>query len=125
MTFDLARDIRPVTEFRNKSSAFLKDLEQGNAIILTQHGKPAAVIESVASFQRREEELRFLRGLVAGIRTGKRVASKRVKPRSARCETLSRNVLDPESPPAGNRWTRTRSLRDESQGLPTHPASAA
>jgi prevent-host-death family protein len=68
MPVDLAKDIRPVTEFRNRTAAFLKSLEKDRAVVLTRNGKAAAVLESVESYQKREEEVRFLRGLLAGAR---------------------------------------------------------
>ena len=67
MPFDFSEDIQPVTEFRNRTNEFLESLKEKRTIILTQHGKATAVLESVQEFQRREEELRFLKGLFAGL----------------------------------------------------------
>ncbi|OAT82351.1 type II toxin-antitoxin system Phd/YefM family antitoxin [Desulfotomaculum copahuensis] len=68
-SFDLTTDIQPVTEFRAKTSEIIEDLKKNRrTIILTQHGRPAAVLESVEEYQRKQEELRFLTGLVAGMR---------------------------------------------------------
>lgn len=67
--FDLTTDIRPVTEFRANTSEVLESLKKNRrTIILTQHGRPAAVLESVEEYQRKQEELLFLKGLVAGLR---------------------------------------------------------
>ncbi|TEB11209.1 hypothetical protein Psfp_04006 [Pelotomaculum sp. FP] len=68
-TLDLTTDIQPVTEFRANTSEILERLKKNRrTIILTQHGRPAAVLESVEEYQRKLEELRFMKGLVAGLR---------------------------------------------------------
>ncbi len=68
-TLDLTTDIQPVTEFRANTSEVLESLKKNRrTIILTQHGRPAAVLESVEEYQRKLEELRFMKGLVAGLR---------------------------------------------------------
>lgn len=68
-TLDLTTDIQPVTEFRANTSGILESLKKNRrTIILTQHGRPAAVLESVEEYQRKLEELRFMKGLVAGLR---------------------------------------------------------
>lgn len=68
-TLDLTTDIQPVTEFRTNTSEILENLKKNRrTIILTQHGRPAAVLESVEEYQRKLEELRFMKGLVAGLR---------------------------------------------------------
>ena len=68
-TLDLTTDIQPVTEFRANTSEILESLKKNRrTIILTQHGRPAAVLESVEEYQRKLEELRFMKGLVAGLR---------------------------------------------------------
>lgn len=66
---DFTTDIQPVTEFRANTSEIIENLKRTRrTIILTQHGRPAAVLESVEEYQRKQEELRFLKGLVAGMR---------------------------------------------------------
>ena len=68
-TLDLTADIRPVTEFRTNTSEILESLKKNRrTIVLTQHGRPAAVLESVEEYQRKLDELRFMKGLVAGLR---------------------------------------------------------
>jgi len=68
-TLDLTADIQPITEFRANTSEILDELKKNRrTIILTQHGRPAAILESVEEYQRKQEELLFLKGLVAGLR---------------------------------------------------------
>ncbi|MEW5953497.1 MAG: type II toxin-antitoxin system Phd/YefM family antitoxin [Bacillota bacterium] len=68
-SLDLTTDIQPVTEFRANTSEILESLKKNRrTIILTQHGRPAAVLESVEEYQRKLEELRFMKGLVSGLK---------------------------------------------------------
>jgi prevent-host-death family protein len=67
---DITQDIQPLTTFRNNSVEFIKQLKQTNRpIILTVNGKPEAVLQNPAEYQR-------LRNLAAaasaeeGIRQG-------------------------------------------------------
>ena len=67
---DITQDIQPLTTFRNNSVEFLKQLKQTKRpIILTVNGKPEAVLQDPAEYQR-------LRNLAAaasaeeGIRQG-------------------------------------------------------
>jgi prevent-host-death family protein len=50
---DITQDIQPLTTFRNNSVEFLKQLRQTQRpIILTVNGKPEAVLQSPAEYQR-------------------------------------------------------------------------
>ena len=51
---DITKDIQPLTTFRNKSVKFMKRLKKTpRPIILTVNGKPEAVVQSAAEYQRR------------------------------------------------------------------------
>ena len=53
-----SRDIRPVTEFRANAAQFIEQVrETGEPIILTQHGKGAAVLLDLEAFEAMVEEL--------------------------------------------------------------------
>lgn len=66
---NLTTDIQPVTEFRANTAEILETLRKNRRpIILTQHGRPAAVLESVEEYQRKQEELSFLKGLLSGMK---------------------------------------------------------
>jgi prevent-host-death family protein len=57
-----SQDIRPVTEFRAHASAFLQQLrDTKRAVILTQHGRCAAVLLDVAVYEDLLGELALLR----------------------------------------------------------------
>ena len=50
---DITQDIQPLTTFRNNSVEFMKQLkETKRPIILTVNGKPEAVLQDPAAYQR-------------------------------------------------------------------------
>ncbi len=50
---DITKDIQPLTTFRNNSVKFMKRLKKTRRpIILTVNGKPEAVLQSAAEYQR-------------------------------------------------------------------------
>jgi len=52
---DITKDIQPLTTFRNNSVKFMKRLKKTpRPIILTVNGKPEAVVQSAAEYQRSE-----------------------------------------------------------------------
>ncbi len=56
------RDIQPVTEFRAKAAQFIEQVrETGEPVILTQHGRSAAVLLDVESYETLLDELALLR----------------------------------------------------------------
>jgi prevent-host-death family protein len=58
----LSQDIRPVTEFRANASAFLDRLQvTKRPVVLTQHGRSAAVLLDVAVYEDLVDELELLR----------------------------------------------------------------
>jgi prevent-host-death family protein len=50
---DITKDIQPLTTFRNNSVKFMRRLKKTRRpIILTVNGKPEAVVQSAAEYQR-------------------------------------------------------------------------
>ncbi|HET8865184.1 MAG TPA: type II toxin-antitoxin system Phd/YefM family antitoxin [Gracilimonas sp.] len=50
---ELDQDIRPLSEFRKKSADFIERVKNNKRpIVLTQHGKSAAVLVDVGEYQR-------------------------------------------------------------------------
>lgn len=87
-----SRDIKPVTEFRANAAQFI---EQGQAtgepVILTQHGRSAAVLLNVASYESMLDELALLRDirvaeeqLEAGKSATHRAVARKLRARLAR-----------------------------------------
>ena len=57
-----SRDIQPVTEFRANAAQFIDQVrETGEPVILTQHGRSAAVLLDVESYESMMDELALLR----------------------------------------------------------------
>jgi prevent-host-death family protein len=57
-----SRDIQPVTEFRANAAQFIEQVQStGEPVILTQHGRSAAVLLDVESYESMMDELALLR----------------------------------------------------------------
>jgi prevent-host-death family protein len=65
MDISISKDIEPLSEFRKKSADFVKRLKKDKQpIILTQHGKSAAVLMDVAEFERFTRKMEMLEELL-------------------------------------------------------------
>jgi prevent-host-death family protein len=73
-----AKSIEPVTSLKTKSAELIrKTRRSGEPIIITQNGKPTAVLQDVESFQRQRDALLLLKLLAKGdqeLREGKGIA---------------------------------------------------
>lgn len=80
------RDIQPVTEFRANTAQFIEQVQEtGEPVILTQHGRSAAVLLDVESYESMLDELALLRD----VRTAeKQVAAGRSRSHAAVAKTL-------------------------------------
>lgn len=57
-----SRDIQPVTEFRARAAQVIEQIQAtGEPVILTQHGRSAAVLLDVDAYERMVDELALLR----------------------------------------------------------------
>lgn len=82
-------DVRPVTEFRANTSAFLDQVQATKRpVILTQHGRSAAVLLDVAVYENMLDEVALLRDIRAaeqqvakGRTTAHGVVARRLKAR--------------------------------------------
>lgn len=79
----LAEDIRPLSEFRSNVAAVVGQVRNTKrAVILTQHGRSAAVLLDVESYEDLLEEVELLRDVRAAeieIAAGKGVPNRRAK----------------------------------------------
>jgi prevent-host-death family protein len=67
--FELDQDIRPVSEFRKNAARFIERLQkQKRSIVLTQHGKSAAVLVDVSEYQRMIDKLDKMEDLLEAER---------------------------------------------------------
>jgi len=65
MNISISKDIEPLSEFRKKSAYFIKRLKkEKQPIILTQHGKSAAVLMDVSEYERFTKKLEMLEDLL-------------------------------------------------------------
>ncbi len=66
---NLAKDIIPISEFRNKTSYYLQGIRsKGRTVILTQNGNSAAIVLSPEVY----EKIQYERDLFAAIAKGER-----------------------------------------------------
>jgi prevent-host-death family protein len=66
-TLKPTRDIQPVTEFRANAAQFIEQVrETGEPVILTQHGRSAAVLLDVEAYESLMDELAVLRDVRHG-----------------------------------------------------------
>lgn len=65
MNISISNDIEPLSEFRKRSADFIKRLKKDkHPIILTQHGKSAAVLMDVTEYERLDKKMRLLEDLL-------------------------------------------------------------
>jgi len=65
MNISLTNDIEPLSEFRKKSADFIKRLKKvKQPIVLTQHGKSAAVLMDVSEYERLTKKMEMLEDLL-------------------------------------------------------------
>jgi prevent-host-death family protein len=64
-TISLSKDIEPLSDFRKNAAAFIKRLKSDKKpIVLTQHGKSAAVLMDVSEYDRIVEHVQFLEAII-------------------------------------------------------------
>ncbi|MBD3383388.1 type II toxin-antitoxin system prevent-host-death family antitoxin [candidate division KSB1 bacterium] len=62
------RNITPLTDFRNNIKKYLNEIRvHKKPIILTQHGKSAAVIMDAEKYQEMQDQIEFMRKVALGL----------------------------------------------------------
>lgn len=62
------KNIRPLTDFRNRMKQYIKELnENRKPIILTQHGKSAAVLLHTEKYQEMLDKIEFMKKVARGL----------------------------------------------------------
>jgi prevent-host-death family protein len=65
MDISISKDIEPLSAFRRKSADFIKRLRKDKQpIVLTQHGKSAAVLMDVSEYERFSKKMDMLEDLL-------------------------------------------------------------
>ena len=66
---ELDQDIQPVSEFRKNAASFIDRIQkEKRSIVLTQHGKSAAVLVDVSEYQRMVDKLDKMEDLLEAER---------------------------------------------------------
>lgn len=66
---ELDQDIRSLSEFRKNAASFIERIQkQKRSIVLTQHGKSAAVLVDVSEYQRMIDKLDMMEDLLEAER---------------------------------------------------------
>lgn len=66
---DLTEDVQPVTALeRGGADLIRRAIARGSPIVITQDGRPTAVLQDVASYERRHRALQLLKVLAQGDR---------------------------------------------------------
>ncbi len=69
MRLNISTDIIPIGEFKKQMTRWLKTAqENGRPLIITQNGKPAAVVISPEEFDKMEYTRRFMQSVHQGIK---------------------------------------------------------
>jgi antitoxin YefM len=64
----IADGIVPLGEFKAKASALIRNLhEQSTTIVITQNGRPAAVVMTPEEYDRLHDERQYLETVAAGL----------------------------------------------------------
>lgn len=66
--FRVSEGIVPLGEFKSKASAYLKALkEESSPLVITQNGRPAAVVMAPSAYDRLQERQQDLEAVAAGL----------------------------------------------------------
>lgn len=64
----IAEDVVPVGQFKTRASQWLRRLRtEGRPLVITQNGRPAAVLVTPEDFDRLSEQARFLAAVEEGL----------------------------------------------------------
>jgi prevent-host-death family protein len=78
----VADDIIPLGEFKSKAASLIKELKnRSSALVITQNGRPAAVLMAPEEYDRLQEQQRYLEAVALGLSdavAGRTVDHKRV-----------------------------------------------
>lgn len=69
MAFKFSQEVAPITDLKTRSREIVKQLkETGRPVLITQRGRAAAVMESVESYEKRQEYYEAVEGILAALR---------------------------------------------------------
>lgn len=86
----LSRDVRPLTDFRANAAAFVEQVQStGQPMILTQHGRSAAVLLGIEAYESLLDEVEVLRD----VKTAEDQVASGLRSEQARVEARLRAML--------------------------------
>lgn len=69
MSTKFSEDIRPITDLKTKASELVNQLRNTKRpLLITQRGRPVAVLEDVTDFERRQERYAAIEKILAGMK---------------------------------------------------------
>jgi len=69
MGFKLSQMVVPITDLKTRSKEIVNKLkESGKPVLITQRGRGAAVMESVESYEKRQDYYEAIEGILAALR---------------------------------------------------------
>lgn len=69
MAFKFSNAVTPITDLKTRSREIVKQLKETDCpVLITQRGRAAAVMESVESYERRQEHYEEIEGILAALR---------------------------------------------------------
>ena len=69
MDINISTDIIPIGEFKKQMTKWLRTAKNtGHPLVITQNGKPAAVVLSPEEFDKMEYQMRFLKSVNKGLK---------------------------------------------------------
>jgi prevent-host-death family protein len=73
MKAKLTEDVIPVTDFRTNAAELIQKIKKTRRpLILTQHGRSAAVVEDMKEYEDRLERLELLEAIVRGLQAAEK-----------------------------------------------------
>lgn len=69
MPMKYSQAVAPITDLKTRSCEIVKQLkESGQPVLITQRGRAAAIMESVESYEKKQEYYEAIEGLLAALR---------------------------------------------------------
>ncbi|MHC4885712.1 MAG: type II toxin-antitoxin system Phd/YefM family antitoxin [Planctomycetota bacterium] len=82
---DIVHCVQPVTVLKTRSADLIRQVrESGEPVVITQNGKPSAVLQDVSSYQRQQDRIAMLKLVAQGMHDydeGRTVPASEVKQR--------------------------------------------
>lgn len=69
MSFQYSQAVAPITDLKTRSREIVKRLKDtGQPVLITQRGRGAAVMESIESYEKKQDYYEAIEGILAALR---------------------------------------------------------